>query len=123
MLHTIVAAVMAFSLWLSLQGIVSGTYVIITLLGLNIFFVALYAAIVLGAQVSRVDIQINQTELLNQKNTNLPVMFLVRLMFLIGVWHVFNLGYVFLAGAALVTVTINTLSIIVMAINDLVEKR
>ena len=121
-MHTIVAAVMAFSLWISLQGIASGTYVIITLLGLNIFFVALYAAIMLGANVSKIDVKVNETELLKQRNSNLPVMFLVRLMFLAGVWHIYTLGYVLLAGAALVTVTINALSIIVMAIDKKIEE-
>ena len=121
MLHTIVAAVMAFSLWLSLQGITSGTYVIITLLGLNIFFVALYATIMLGTDASKIDVKINDN-VLKHRNANLPVMFLIRLMFLAGVWHIYTLGYVLLAGAALVTVTINALSIIVMAIDKKIEE-
>ena len=122
MLHTIVAAIMAFSIWLSLQGIASGTYVILTLLGLNIFFVALVASTVLGADVSKVAIKANETELLKQRNTNLSAMFLVRLMYLASVWHIYTLGYVLLAGAALVTVTINALSIIVMAIDKKIEE-
>ena len=120
MMHIFVAAVMAFSLWLSLQGIVSGTYVIITLLGLNILLVCLYAAATLGADISKVDVKIKEKDVLDQKN--LPVMFLVRLMFFAGVWHIYTLGYVLLAGAALVTVTINVLSIVVMAIDKLPNK-
>ena len=49
-------------------------------------------------------------------------MFLVRLMLFAGVWHIYTLGYVLLAGAALVTVTINVLSIVIMAIDKLSNK-
>lgn len=121
-MHIFVAAVMAFSLWLSLQGVVSGTYVIITLLVLNIFSVVLNVAVMLGADISKIDLKINETNILKQQTTNLPVMFLVRMMFLAGVWHIYTLGYALLAGAALVTVTISALSIIVLAIDRKIQE-
>ena len=66
-MHIFVSAVMAFSLWLSLQGVVSGTYVIITLLGLNILFVCLYTAVTLGADISKVDVKIKEKDVIDQK--------------------------------------------------------
>lgn len=122
MTHILTATIMAASIWFSLQGIVSGTYVIITLLGLNIFFVILYAATMLGADISKIDFKINETDILKQQTMDLPVMFLVRMMFLAGAWHIYTLGYALLAGAALVTVTINALSIIVLAIDRKIQE-
>ena len=119
MTHILTAAVMAASIWFSLQGVIAGTYVIFTLLGLNILLVSFYAAVALGMSMSKVDINVKVSE---KQEQNLSVMFLVRLMFFAAAWHVFTLGHVALAGAAFVTITINTLTLVILGIDKFIEK-
>ena len=119
MMHVFVAAAMAFSLWLSLQGVIAGTYVIFTLLGLNILLVSFYASVALAMGMSKVDINEKVSE---KQEQNLSVMILVRLMLFAAAWHVFTLGYVLLAGAAFVTITINTLTLVVLSTDKFIEK-
>jgi hypothetical protein len=106
MVSIITAAVIGGSLYLSLQGAVWATNIILGLLLINVSIVALSISSIAGFQ---------RVFLLNAKDrledldktwqkTETGVLILLRLFLLLSVWHIYTLGYVFFAGVAGTTV-------------------
>lgn len=110
--NIIIASITVLGLLFSLQSMIIGTYVLLLVLSLNIFFIILSSSIFISAlKIDIEDSVIDKSELLTK--------FLVRLLFLLSVWHLYSIGYVFFAGIALATVIITILSIIFSVFDDL----
>jgi hypothetical protein len=110
MIHVATAAIVCLSLHLSLQGIVSGTYVLLFLLGMNVLLVSYSSAVVSGFyryifKNSNTDSQLKI--ILNKKRDSIGLQAIVRIMLLLSVYHVYTIGYIFFAGLAAATVTIS----------------
>jgi len=111
MIHVIVAMIIAISLLASLQGMIYGTYIIIIMLGLNV------GAIILSTSLSMIRDGANSPYMME----NFGSIILVRIMLLLSIWHIYMIGYTFIAGVAAATVTITILSLIFRKLESLDE--
>jgi hypothetical protein len=116
MTHVVVAATLAISLFFSLQGAIYGTYVIITMLGLNVGMIILSASLSMTPEV-----KINSSSMTTHLMENFGSMLLVRLMLLLSIWHIYTIGYTFIAGVATVTVLITIFSMIIRKLESMAE--
>jgi mannose/fructose/N-acetylgalactosamine-specific phosphotransferase system component IID len=107
----ILAAFVSVALYFSLQGAIWGTYAILFVLSLNVFMIIFGVSLLTGLQ---------RTYLLGAKErlkdldetdakTNSSAVFLVRIILLACVWHVYTLDYVLFAGIAATTVVTSLL--------------
>lgn len=106
MISIITAAVIGGSLYLSLQGAVWATNVILGLLVINVSLVALSISSIAGFQRIFLLNAKDRLEDLDKswQKTETGVLILLRLFLLLSVWHIYTLGYVFFAGVAGTTV-------------------
>jgi hypothetical protein len=113
MISVILAAFIATSLYFSLQGVVWGTYAILFVLSLNVIMVVFAMSILTGLQRTYLMEADKRIKELNEAdaNTNAPAVFLVRLILLACVWHIYTLDYVLFAGISGVTVITTLLSL------------
>ncbi len=103
------AAVITVSLYFSLQGVITGAYILLCLLGLNIMLVSYSAAVFSGLykHIMKNSEEYLGTILNKETNKDAKLKFIVRLMLLLSVYHIYTIGYVFFAGMAAVTVSIS----------------
>lgn len=119
MVSIITAAVIGGSLYLSLQGAVWATNIILGLLLINVSIVALSISSIAGFQ--RVFL-LNAKDRLddldkNWQKTETGVLILLRLFLLLSVWHIYTLGYVFFAGVAGTTVFMSLIITVFRAVD------
>jgi hypothetical protein len=115
MIYIFVAITISGSIWYSMQGIAAATYVLLTLLSFNMLATVFIASAMLGLKLDRPQIL--------SKEQQLNSTFLIRLMLLASVWHLYTLGYVFIAGAFMVTVIISLLTIIFASLEQFAESK
>jgi len=112
----IIAITITVSLYLSLQGIIGGTYFLLVLLGLNVLMVSYSATFLMGFYKVMLKTPDDfESALRKRDSVDNGILFLVRSMLLGSVDHIYTLGYVFFAGVALVTVIISLFSTILAA--------
>lgn len=111
MISIIIAAILGGSLYLSANGVLWATNVIIVMLSLNVFMIVLSSSVVAGMQRSMLLNAENRIKQLDEtlSKTNVPVLFLTRLFLVVCVWHLYTLGYLFFAGIAATTVSMSLL--------------
>jgi hypothetical protein len=114
------AAIVSFSLYLSLQGIISGTYILLFILGVNVFLVLYTASLLSVLYITKSKDEQFQNSLI-KGNEDISLKIILRLMLLISVYHVYVLGYTFFAGAATVTVLISLFSCILITFKTGIE--
>jgi hypothetical protein len=107
------AAIVSFSLYLSLQGIISGTYILLFILGINVFLVLYTASLLSVLYITKTTDDQLQNSLI-KGNEDISLKIILRLMLLISVYHIYTLGYVFFAGAATITVLISLFSCVLI---------
>ena len=116
----ILSIILACSLFFSIEGFVFGTYILITILSLNVVLVAFSATVLMGLQVYMLENSGNFLANIKAKDKGDHVFkFIIRLMLLVSVWHLYTVGYVFFSGVAATTVLI---SLSVVAIEYLNKK-
>lgn len=108
MTSILAAIVIAGSIWLSMEGVIVGTYILLFILGANLLLTSIASAVFIGTKINKTDLE----EQYAIDDQNLNVRFLVQLFLAIGVWHLFQIGYVFLSGMFLVSVSISILATI-----------
>lgn len=113
MIHVILALVIAASLYLSTGGALWATNIIIGILTVNVVLVVLSITTVAGFQKT---LLMNPEKRIKElkshaERVDVETLLLLRIFLLLGIWHLYTLGYVLFAGVAVTTVTI---SIIVM---------
>jgi hypothetical protein len=121
MIHVTTAAIVCFSLYLSLQGVVSGTYVLLFLLGMNILLVSYSSAVISGFyryMFKAANTDSHLKTILDKKRDSIGLQAIVRIMFLLSVYHIYTIGYIFFAGLAAVTVTISFVASLLTIIEE-----
>jgi hypothetical protein len=118
MIHVILALLIASSLYLSMGGAIWATNIIIGILVLNITLVVLSITTVVGFQktiLMNAEKRIGELDSYAEK-MDTSTLLLLRVLLLLGVWHLYTLGYILFAGIAGTTVII---SIIIMLFSSL----
>lgn len=124
MIQIIVAAILAGSLYLSMAGFLWATNVIIGVLALNILFVLYSVSIVAGFQRTLLKNPEKRIEELNvsAERSDAKTILLLRFFLLVGVWHLYTLGYALFVGIAATTVTISILVAFFRSVDMIEEK-
>jgi hypothetical protein len=109
------ALVISYSIHISIDGVVAGTYIILALLGMNVFLTVYSASVLMGTFVYILKNPDMSADILtkNSVSDEMGLQLLIRLMLLACVYHIYSLGYHLFAGIALTTVFISVLSNIV----------
>lgn len=125
MIQIIVAIIIAGSLYLSMAGALWATNVIIGILVLNIFLVLYSITIVAGFQRTLLKNPEKRIEELkaSAERIDTGTLVLLRIFLLVGVWHLYTLGYVLFAGVAATTVTISILVAFFRSIDMIEDKK
>jgi len=108
MTSILASIVIAGSIWFSMEGVIAGTYILLFILGTNLLLTSIASAVFIGMKINKTDLE--EQYAIDDKNLN--VRFLVQLMLAVGVWHLFQVGYVFLSGVFLVSISISILATI-----------
>lgn len=125
MIYIIVASVIAGSLYLSMGGALLATNIIIGILCLNVFLVIYSIAIVVGFQKTLLKNPEKRIEELKAftERSDARTLILIRILLLLGVWHLYTLGYVLFAGITATTVIISIMIVLFRSIDMIEEKK
>jgi hypothetical protein len=125
MIYIIVASVIAGSLYLSMSGALWATNIIIGILCLNVFLVIYSIAIVVGFQKTLLKNPEKRIEELKAftERSDARTLILIRILLLLGVWHLYTLGYVLFAGITATTVIISIMIVLFRSIDMIEEKK
>jgi hypothetical protein len=111
----ILAAFVSVALYFSLQGAIWGTYAILFVLSLNVFMIIFGVSLLTGLQRTYLLKAKERLKDLDESDakTNSSAVFLVRIILLACVWHIYTLDYVLFAGIAATTVVTSLLVLII----------
>lgn len=111
----ILAAFVSVALYYSLQGAIWGTYAILFVLSLNVFMIVFGVSLLTGLQRTYLLKAKERLKDLDETDakTNSSAVFLVRIILLACVWHIYTLDYVLFAGIAATTVVTSLLVLII----------
>ena len=125
MINIIVATVIAGSLYLSMGGALWATNIIIGILCLNVFLVLFSIVIVVGFQKTLLKNPEKRIEELKAftERSDARTLILIRILLLLGVWHLYTLGYVLFAGITATTVIISIMIVLFRSIDMIEEKK
>lgn len=125
MIQIIVAVIIAGSLYMSMAGALWATNVIIGILVLNVFLVLYSITIVAGFQRTLLKNPEKRIEELkaSAERIDTGTLVLLRIFLLVGIWHLYTLGYVLFAGVAATTVTISILVAFFRSIDMIEDKK
>lgn len=122
MSFVLVAGSIAAAMYLSMQGVVGATYFLLSILMLNIIFVSYTAAATIGFLRTMLIDHEKYLKITNKPNDDTSVQILIRCMLLMSAYQIFLLGYVFIAGAASVTIAISLTGFVFTRAADWLEK-
>lgn len=125
MIQIIVASLIAGALYLSMGGALWATNFIIGILSINVFLVLYSITFVAGFQktlLKNPEKRIEELKASAERN-DAGTIILVRILLLLGVWHLYTLGYILFAGIAATTVIISILVAMFRSIDMIEEKK
>jgi hypothetical protein len=109
------SSIIAIALWFSMQGVLPATYVILGILGL-VCFLTVYTAVIATGMMKHILHNAEQyIEAIQEKplKDDPRLRFLLHLIYFVATYHIFLMGYTFIAGICVICVLIIFLSNIV----------